>query len=269
MRRTLLPALVDSDRRGYERSEHFVRICRRWVLAPLLSLLFLAAIALVIAMAIEVPHHAIAMSVPVGFCMMLWVALRFSAAPAPVDEVFPAPPVRTPWRLVDPRLSHWGVWRAELGRLPVGVAGFRDDRQVKAYIHKLLDDWSFRSARGGYPVKISRPVSPWLSPFGDGPKGWKVYRVTLEDEVMRRTGWLRLGAGWAEFQLQPDPTERRLLELLDDDPLALKGEPRLADVMREILDEDKAASQPVAEPAPRRDPYLGQHHPMWDRWIDL
>lgn len=260
MRKPISLAFPDPDRQSFEQAEGFSRVALRWVMAPFLGLLALASIALVIAMAIEDPHYLIALSVPAGFTVMLWVTLRFSAARKLIDNVFPVPPPRTPWRLVDPRLSHWGVWRADIGRLPVEIGTFRyDHRQVKAYIRKLLDDWSFRSARGGGVVEISRPVAPILSPFGDGPKGWRVYRITLDDGTARRTGWLRLGAGRVEFQLQPNPDERRLLEPIEDGPILGRGERRLADVMQELLEEEQAL---------RRDPFVDQHHPMWDRWID-
>jgi hypothetical protein len=156
-----------------------------------------------------------------------------------------------------------------LGRLPPEIAGFGDQRQVETYIHKLLDDWSLKSARGGRVVRISKPVSPKLSPFGDGPRGWKVYRITLEDSVLRRTGWLRFGAGWVEFQLQRNEAERTtILELFADAQLSLDGETRLADLYLKSLEEPTEHSTPIAEPAAIRDPFLSQHHPMWDLWLD-
>jgi hypothetical protein len=132
----------DNDRLSYQRSMRLFRFTLRWVMAPMLTLMFLASIVLVVAAAIQGPVYAItAMSVSAAFLLMLWVA--FSSAEEKADEnVFPEPILRTPWRLVDPHLSHWGVWRAELGRLPDEIAECKNKRQVDVFIHKLLQDWS-------------------------------------------------------------------------------------------------------------------------------
>jgi hypothetical protein len=270
MGKSVSPALPGNDRRYHDRAERFSRICLRWVMVPLLTLLVLASIGFVVAASIQAARYAIAVSVPGGFLLMLWVALRARAAFKPLDNLPLEPPSRIPWRLVDKRLSHWGVWRADVGRLPVEVGGYGGDRQAKAYIYKLLDDWSFRSARGGRVVRISGPVAPALSAFGDGPKGWKVYRVTLDDGELRRTGWLRFGTGWVEFQLSRHSAEPTTpLELGYGSPFRLKSEPGPDDILRQILEEDTTDSEPVAEPAGPRNPFLSQHHPMWDRWIDV
>jgi hypothetical protein len=268
MREFPSPAPGDASRLEFERSERFLRICRRWVLAPLFGFIFLASIALVIATAIEAPSRAIAVPVPAGFFLLFWLSLRFSAAMRPMhDEFVPAP---TPWRLVDPTLSHWGVWRAELRRMPVEINRFRaNHRQVQEYIQKLLGDWSWKSARGGGVVHISRPVAPASSPFGDGPKGWKAYRVTLDDGLVRRTGWLRLGAGWAEFQLQRNAADWLISDALGEvAPPRGRGE-RLAHDMRKALEENVQIARRATAPVVRHDPLPGHQHPMWDRWIDI
>jgi len=201
--------------------------------------------------------------------LILTAARAISGTSQPRRDPFGEPSHPTPWRLCDPGLSHWGVWRADLGQLPLEIAAFGDQSQVETYIHKLLDDWSFRSARGGRVVRISKPVSPKVSPFGDGPRGWKVYRITLEDSVQRRTGWLRFGAGWMEFQLQRNEAERTtIFELFPDVQLSLESKRRLADLNLKGLEEPRVQSEPIAEPAAIRNPFLTEHHPMWDRWLD-
>jgi hypothetical protein len=59
------------------------------------------------------------------------------------------------------------------------------------------------------------------------------------------------------------------LEIGYGSPFRLKGEPGPDDMLRRILEEDAADSEPVAEPAANPDPFLSQNHPMWDRWIDV
>jgi len=200
---------------------------------------------------------------------MLTAAQAISETSRLGRDPFDEPSRPTAWRLCDPRLSHWGVWRADLGQLPPQIAGFGDHRQVERYIHKLLEDWSQKSARGGRVVRISKPVSPKLSPFGDGPRGWKVYRIALEDSELRRTGWLRFGAGWAEFQLERNETERTTFqELFADAEISLKGDVRLADLDLKSLEGDLERSEAIAEAAANRNPAMGQDHPMWDRWLD-
>jgi hypothetical protein len=147
----------------------------------------------------------------------------------------------TPWRLCDPQLSHWGVWRADLGRFPPEIDGFRNRRAVEEFIRKVLLDRTRTSARGNAPVRRIKAMPLETSPFGYVPNGWKVYRVFLEDGD---SGWFRFGAGWVEFQLSRNPT----------DPM-LRGH-----IPENVLKANAAG------PAPLRlsiDP-----EPMWDRWLD-
>jgi hypothetical protein len=239
-------------------------------MAPFLSFLVVCSFACVIVASIQHPPYAIAMSVPAGCLLLVWLALRASAALEPVDDAFPQPTPKTPWRLVDPEFSHWGVWRADLGRLPAEVAEFRNGRRVKAYIHELLRDWSFRSARGGEVVRISRGVSRALNSLGDCPAGRNAYTITLDDGDLRRTGLLRFGPACVEFQLERNAAEPTAhLELFGDPQLPQKGEPTRVDVIREILESDVAESERAAGPTALQDPFLSHHHPMWDRWIDV
>jgi hypothetical protein len=81
-----------------------------------------------------------------------------------------------------------------------------------------------------------------MSPFGDSPKGWKIYRIFLEGGD---TGWFRFGAGWVEFQLSRNPTDEVLL---------------LADSSQVVLKHNSKGPAPADLSS---DP-----EPMWDRWID-
>jgi hypothetical protein len=80
---------------------------------------------------------------------------------------------------------------------------------------------------------------------------------------------LRFGAGWVEFQLQRNDDERTTLwEICEEEQLSLDDEPRLATLNRRILEGDVQSSAPIAAPTVIRNPFLSQHHPMWDRWLD-
>ena len=153
------------------------------------------------------------------------------------------PPV--PWRLCDPQLSHWGVWRAELEQLPEAIEGFRNRKQVKQFIRTIMSDWSTRSARGGWVVRISKPVPPTKSPFEDGLNALEMYRITLEDHLEHRsTGWLRFGEGWVEFQLCKSPNEFVFFPDAHETPE--KPERANSLTLRSLSDWD----------------------PLWDPWLD-
>jgi len=68
--------------------------------------------------------------------LMLTAAQAIARTSRPRRDPFDEPCHPTPWRLCDPGLSHWGVWPADLGRLPPEMAGFGDQPQVEKYIHK-------------------------------------------------------------------------------------------------------------------------------------
>jgi hypothetical protein len=176
-------------------------------------------------------------AVPISVFLVLMAARAAShRAQSRRDQVESSDTV-TPWRLCDPTFSHWGTWRADLGRLPPEIDGFTDRKRVDQFIRKLLSDWWWKSAPGGAVVAISKPVDPLCSPFSDGPKGWKVYRIRLEDERERRsTGWLRFGAGWVEFQVQPTDEERLGELLAASHPLDLPKplDPAIADLRRSV-----------------------------------
>jgi hypothetical protein len=188
---------------------------------------------------------AILAAVPVITFLLLSVALAtFKGADLPADLQFENLGV-TPWRLCDPGFSHWGIWRADLGRLPPEVENFRDRTIVKQYIQKLLDDWTRRSPWGGRTIRIFGEITRSRGPFEDDPPGCKLYQITLQDEdEERRTGWLRLGPGWVEFQLVrigPDPGWNREVS-------------------------HRAETAGIAGAALR--PASFKHDPMFDRWLD-
>jgi hypothetical protein len=262
------PAVPESDRQTYERSIWFSRTCLRWVLAPFLGFLALTSIATVIAMALEVPRYAIFASVPAGFLLMLWVALRLSSGHNPPDDPSTEERRPIPWRLLDRSSFHWEVWRADLGRLPPEVEGFRNHREVKAYIRKLVRDWSQKSARSGRVVRISRPISPALSPFQDGFLRGKLYRVTLDDGYQRQTGCMRIGANWVEFHIEPSESERATgLAFSSSAHVWSIGHTRVTDSIRRVFQRRPDPSDPIAESTVIPDP-ASAHHPMWDRWLD-
>jgi hypothetical protein len=199
-------------------------------------------------MSIGVDFRAILATMPFVVVLVMLAASAASARSSSDAEVEaasrgfgPEGPV-TRWRLCDPQLSHWGVWRADLGRFPPEIDGFRSRRAVKEFIRKVLLDRTRTSARGNGLLQRVKAMPSELSPFGDGPKGWKVYRVFLEDGD---TGWFRFGAGWVEFQLSRKPTDAVLL---------------LGDSSREVL---KGNSRRPTHPRLSSDP-----EPMWDRWLD-
>jgi hypothetical protein len=151
----------------------------------------------------------------------------------------------TPWRLCDPQFSHWGVWRAELGRFPAAIDGFRKRKEVERSIRMLLFDWNGKSARGVAVVRISKADSPAMSPIGDDPKGCMVYQITLVDDFERRTtGWMRFGDGCVEFQLCRAPGDVVAAQLLSHTPAKRHAVSSLPDGPLSDLD------------------------PLWDRWLD-
>jgi hypothetical protein len=149
----------------------------------------------------------------------------------------------TPWRLSD-GYSDWGLWRAEIGKLPAGVDDSSNRELVRKYIYKLLNDWTRRSHGGGRAVRIFE-ITRFHGPFDDDPPGCRVYVITLEDhDEKRRVGWLRLGHGWVDFQLVPNGRAQRIARQIV----------RKTDSVR--------TSRAVFAPGSAR------VDPMWDHWLD-
>ncbi len=138
----------------------------------------------------------------------LWIAIP-NTDPSAHRGFLDDPQGPTPWRLVDPDLSHWGVWRAELGSRAIEVQGRGDRKLVKRFIQKIMDDWSRRSSRGGRVIRIFGELSRLGELFDDDLRSFKIYRLTLQDHLgVRRSGYFWLGEDWAEFLLVPGRHDR-------------------------------------------------------------
>ena len=182
---------------------------------------------------------------PLGILLLMFAtsaASQRAAAGAKKNEdpFLPEHP-RTPWRLCDPEFSHWGLWRADLGRFPPAIDGFRHRPRVKAFIRTALADWSSRTARGGGVVRAVKEVPPVLSGFGDGPKGWKVFIVAFEHGG---SGWFRFGAAGWSFNSVREPSDVVLTDFLPENAV-------------------RAKVAPAPEPESSWHP-----EPLWDRWLD-
>jgi hypothetical protein len=188
---------------------------------------------------------------PFVFLATIWIAcilvmLTASAASKQAErdvdaDAFNPPVAAMPWRLCDPELSHWGVWRADTGRFPPEIDGFKDSRRVAEFIREALVHWRQKSARGGSVIQRVQSVPSELGPFGSSAEGWKVCRVTFDDGS---DGWFRFGAGWVEFQLSQTPSDVLLSHPISEKLVVGKAE--------DSVDDER-----------RSDP-----DPVWDRWLD-
>jgi hypothetical protein len=72
-----------------------------------------------------------------------------------------------------------------------------------------------------------------------------------------------------EFQLQRNEDERTTHSIIfGEEQLSRDDEPRLATLIRRILEGDVQSSEPIAAPPAIWNPFLSQHHLMWDRRLD-
>lgn len=231
----------------------------RWPLLVLIPVIpVLGALVLVLALDHGIQPLAILASVPIVALIVLMAASALSAPDAQGDELLPQLEPKTTWRLRDPQLSDWGVWRAEIVSYPHGVEGFGDDKLVGKYVCSLIRDWSIRS---GWPYlgcrvrQVSRAAPGVTGTFPIVSESEALYSVTLDIHEVLKRAWLRFGDGFAEFQLEPDPIRRSIppdahrrkrvilrlaRELPESKPLAVRGQP----------------------------PGLAGPHPLWDRWLD-
>jgi len=222
----------------------------RLVLVPVIPVL--GALVLVLALDHGIQPLAVLAAVPILGLIVLMAADGLSAPDAQGDELLPQFEPKTTWRLLDRNLSTWGVWRGEIASYPPGVEGFGDHRMVENYVCDLIRDWSFRS---GWPysgcrvrqVSLAAPGMTGTFPVVAGSE--MIYSVTLAVGDDLKPGWMRLGDGFAEFQLDPEPWSQSIPADVD---------PRNRVIRR----------RPPELQASRQYPALAEPHPLWDRWLD-
>jgi len=195
-------------------------------------------------------------SIPIVSVFALLAASALSSPHAQADDPLADHYPRTTWRLTDPQLWKWGVWRAEIKSVPPGIDGFGDHRLVEEYVRGLISDWSFRSGYFGCRVLRVFPVSPRTTcPLPFVPEWRKVYRVTLGVGEVLEHGWMCFGDGFAEFQLEANAR--------------MSAIPLMANVQTQVIS-GKSPEAENAEPKEDRErtPTLAGPHPLWDRWFD-
>jgi hypothetical protein len=181
---------------------------------------------------------------PVVLYLILSLAERFDAAPEPAeDDPLTGSAAMADWRLCDPMLSTFGVWRAEVVRYPADIADFQNARLVHEYVRQLVRLWSIRSA---WPCEVERVCRENLR----NPPSiyhWRVYRVILVDQWDKiRRGRFRFGVGYVEFQVETVRPE----ELPSNERVVIEESKQL--VTAELFN---AHTQPTVDP-------------LWDRWLD-
>jgi hypothetical protein len=189
-------------------------------------------------------------SIPVLAFAILSIGQALSKTIEPEEEVAFRPSWSTiPWRLHDPMLSTFGLWRAEVRSHPLGLDEFEDRKQVGRYAASLLRDWSLRA---GYPfyhsrvLRVSKADPKEGSPFGTRPESGTVFRVILDAGTWRYPGWIRFGDRFVEFQLERDVRQSAIP--------AESCEP-------EASQKAKAPEFGLAVVRP-------EMQPLWDRWLD-
>lgn len=60
------------------------------------------------------------------------------------DDRFTRSAPAVSWRLLDPVLSTFGLWRAEVAAHPSEIDGFRNRKMVNEYVRRLVRDWSIK-----------------------------------------------------------------------------------------------------------------------------
>jgi hypothetical protein len=174
------------------------------------------------------------------------------------DTLTPEGYPRTTWRLCDPQLSTWGVWRTEIARDLPGIDGTGDFRVIRESIRGLIRDWSFRS---GWPylgcrvLHVARTDPRTAGPFSFVPELSKVYQITLGVGQGRERGWIRFGDGFVEIQLEPPAWSQGAILIADSQGSVIAPGP--FDVHADESEEPHESMAVVAG-----------IHPLWDRWLD-
>jgi hypothetical protein len=116
---------------------------------------------------------------------------------------------------------------------------------VPGYLADLIQDCLSRDGWKCQVLKIGPPFLNEVNPFGFLAEGVRVYRVFLEDEWgQARFGWLRLGNGRIDFDLDEEAS---------GEPLMPRSEP---------------SRQPAMTLGPSYPAALAGRDPLWDRWLD-
>jgi hypothetical protein len=198
-------------------------------------------------------------SIIVGFlsvCLSPWLFAR--GASEGEDTLMPEDYPQTNWRLCDPQLSTWGVWRTEIEYDPSVIDGTGDFRVIRESIHGLIRDWSFRS---GWPylgcrvLHVARTDARTAGPFSFAPELSNVYQITLGVGQGRERGWIRFGDGFVELQMERPAWSHAARLMADSHQSVIAPEP---------FDVHADESEEAYESAT----VLAGSHPLWDRWID-
>jgi hypothetical protein len=208
--------------------------------------------------------------IPILALSALMAANVLSAPNGRGDEPPPQSYPQTEWKLIDPQLSTWGIWRADLRVPPHVDKRSGDNRPSEEYVRRLIRDWSLR---GGYPfqglcadghsLRIDRvdPTRVGLEPSGSDGQAiycritWEVVEWGEPGRRWRWSGWLRLGQDYAEFRLETDGQGRTAPSMSDDED---------ATIAQDSLKSDRAEVAGDSGPAQL---FSGQH-PLWDQSLD-
>jgi hypothetical protein len=190
-----------------------------------------------------------------GVVLSLFLAQWFSSSLQDTPNDPFALRLRTSWKLCDPDLRNSGVWRADLEPGSLDAAGLDDPTRVRQDIERLIADWSYRIGYPYYHCRVTG-VEPAVAPKARSPNdGSRTFRVTLDlgggepgERPHQEFGWLCIGVGLAEFQLEP------LLQ-----PQARAFARAIRDFKVDGIDISLLPTFEIAQ---------ARNEPMWDRWID-
>jgi hypothetical protein len=210
--------------------------------------LFMGWVVLAIfAMGNNIHPIAVMATIPVVAYLILRTARAFDASgESGREDPFTPFAGTVNWKLRDPMLSTFGVWRADVKCHPTDIDGFDNRKMVNDYIRCLVHHWSIRSA---WPCKVLRlaPAKERMSQTSGAGSRAKAYQITLADQWDGiRRGKLCLGDGFAEFQVEAF----RPQEFPAEEPVDVDDPKRFA--TREF---SHASSDTMTDS-------------LWDRWLD-